>query len=233
MIIGYTIDDLGEAAAEQTFSWKINNDESVESVVTVENYYKERYGIQINDVIKKIFSRGHRYMYVGVDLSHIVSGPKKYSTVAVVASADDIPNRYFKEIYVQERLSEERSQSREYVVDMKAIMKSLISQYDQHHGYSPKWIVIYRDGVSDSEFDTVFYNELKGIREACVELSRVYRPYLTYIVVNKRHHTRIFPDDLNSNVPAGTVVDSHVITNPTTYDFFLNSHHENKVNKII
>ncbi|CAF2366695.1 unnamed protein product [Rotaria sp. Silwood2] len=34
MIIGYTIDDLGEAAAEQTFSWKINNDESVESVVT-------------------------------------------------------------------------------------------------------------------------------------------------------------------------------------------------------
>ncbi|CAF2366680.1 unnamed protein product [Rotaria sp. Silwood2] len=158
-------------------------------------------------------------MYVGVDLNHIVSGPKKYSTVAVVAPTDDIPNRYFKEIYVQERLPEERSQSRKYV--------------DQHHGYSPKGIVIYRDGVSDSEFDTVFYNELKGIREACVELSRVYRPYLTYIVVNKRHHTRIFPDDLNSNVPAGTVVDSHVITNPTTYDFFLNSHHENKVNKII
>ena len=172
-------------------------------------------------------------MYVGIDLSHAAPGSsRRRSAVAVVASADNIPNRYFKEIYEQERPSGTRGESWEYVVDMKAIMKSLISQYEQHQGCPPKAIVIYRDGISTSEFDTVFEKELMAIREACVELSPVYRPYLTYIVVNKKHHTRFFPTSSDSNVVAGTVVDSHDVTNPTTYDFFLNSHQGIKVNKI-
>lgn len=165
-------------------------------------------------------------MYVGIDLSHGASDSSRgRSTVAVVASADEIPNRYFKEIYIQERPPEARGESREYVVDMKQIMKSLISQYDKRQDYPPTAIVIYRDGISDSEFDTVFEKELTAIREACVELSPIYRPYLTYIVVNKKHHTRFFPTDSNTNVIAGTVIDSHDVTNSTTYDFFLNSHH--------
>ncbi|CAF2999276.1 unnamed protein product [Rotaria sp. Silwood2] len=169
-------------------------------------------------------------MYVGIGLSHGVPGSgRKFSTVAVVASADDIPNRYFKEVYVQERLEKEtRGQSREYVVDMKDIMKSLISQYDKYHGYPPKAIVIYHDAISNSEFDNVFEQELTAIREACVELLSIYQPCLTYIVVNKRHHTRFFPTDSKGNVKADTVVDSHEVTNPTTYDFFLNSHHAEK-----
>ncbi|CAF5013223.1 unnamed protein product, partial [Rotaria socialis] len=134
-------------------------------------------------------------------------------------------SRYFKEVYQQHRPESARNESREYIVDMKAIMKSLIQQYERHRGYPPNAIVMYRDGISESEFDTVFGKELTAIREACVELSPVYRPYLTYIVVNKRHHTRFFPMNSEKNVQAGTVVDSHDITNPTTYDFYLNSHH--------
>jgi eukaryotic translation initiation factor 2C len=173
-------------------------------------------------------------MYVGVDLSHGPAGSSRLrSTVAVVASVGDIPIRYLKEIYIQERSPETRGESWEYVVDMKEIMKSLIRQYKEHQGYPPHAIVIYRDGISTSEFDTVFEKELTAIREACAELSPVYRPYLTYIVVNKRHHTRFLPNDLKGNVVAGTVVDSPDVTNPTTYDFFLNSHHGEKVNKII
>ncbi|CAF1451736.1 unnamed protein product [Rotaria magnacalcarata] len=185
--------------------------------------------LSVPDVIGQFFSRGHQYMYVGVDLSHGAPGSgRKCSTVAVVASADDIPNRYFKEIYVQERSAEARGESRECVVDMKQIMKSLISQYKEHRGYPPKAIVIYRDGIADSEFDSVFEYELMATREACVELSSIYQPYLTYIVVNKRHHTRFFPVDLKGNVTAGTVVDSREVINPTTYNFFLNSHHSDK-----
>lgn len=172
-------------------------------------------------------------MYVGVDLSHGAPGSsRRYSTVAVVASADDIPNRYFKEVYVQERLPEARKESWEYIIDMKQIMKSLISKYERRHEYPPTAIVIYRDGISNSEFDTVFEHELKAIREACVELSPVYRPYLTYITVNKRHHTRFFPKDLQGNIQAGTVIDSPQVTNPTTYNFYLNSHYSHLVNKI-
>lgn len=175
-------------------------------------------------------------MYVGVDLSHGPSGSiRRHSTVAVVASVDDLPIRYLKEIYTQDRPTEPDGESWETVVEMKQIMKSLILQYKEHQGYPPNAIIIYRDGISTSEFNTVFEKELTAIREACVELSVVYRPYLTYIVVNKRHHTRFFSTNSDENIEAGTVVDSPNVTNPTTYDFFLNSHHvdKQKVHKII
>ena len=166
-------------------------------------------------------------MYVGVDLSH---GPQttggRISAVAVVASADDVPSRYFKEVYKQQRTEEACENSIENIVHMKEIMVSLIQQYERYRGFPPNAIVIYRDGISEGEFDSVFEAELTATREACTQLSPVYRPYLTYIVVNKRHHTRFFPMNAGSNnVEAGTVVDSHDVTNPVTFDFYLNSQH--------
>jgi len=173
-------------------------------------------------------------MYVGADLSHPAPGSgNQISVVAVVASADDVPNRYFKEVYKQERPPKTRSESRDIIVSMRDIMKSLIQQYEQHRGYPPTAIVIYRDGISEGEFDSVFEKELMATRQACADLSPVYRPCLTYIVVNKRHHTRFFPTDLQKNVLAGTVVDSHDITNATTYDFYLNSHFGQLVRKLV
>ncbi|UJR36678.1 hypothetical protein I4U23_029395 [Adineta vaga] len=181
--------------------------------------------LKVDPTVERFFSKGHRVMYVGADLSHAAPGAiTQPSIVAVVASADDIPNRYFKEVYQQHRPPDTRKESRELIVDLKQIMKSLITQYVQHRGYPPTAIVFYRDGISESEFDSVFEYELTGIREACIELSPVYRPYLTYIVVSKRHHTKLLPTNSEKNVPAGTVVDSHDITNATKYDFYLNSH---------
>jgi len=172
-------------------------------------------------------------MYVGADLSHPAPGSgNQISVVAVVASADDVPNRYFKEVYKQERPPKTRNESRDIIVSMREIMKSLIQQYEQHRGYPPTAIVIYRDGISEGEFDSVFEKELMATRQACADLSPAYRPCLTYIVVNKRHRTRFFPTDSQKNVLAGTVVDSHDITNATTYDFYLNSHHGALVRKI-
>lgn len=166
-------------------------------------------------------------MYVGADLSHLVATVKtRLSAVAVVASADDVPNRYFKEIYKQERSGGARNTSIEHIIDLKAIMKSLIQKYADYRGFPPSVIMFYRDGISQGEFDTVFQNELTSIREACVELSPAYRPYLSYIVVNKRHHTRFYPENLGGNVPAGTVVDSPELSiNAAAYDFYLCSQH--------
>lgn len=73
--------------------------------------------------------------------------------------------------------------------------------------------------------------ELTAIRTACskVQEDGLYKPPITFIVVQKRHHTRFFPtrkedsDDRNFNVKAGTIVDS-VITHPSHIDFYLVSH---------
>ncbi len=68
-----------------------------------------------------------------------------------------------------------------------------------------------------------------GIRNACTELDKEYKPAMTFVVVQKRHHTRLFVRDERDgcgkmrNVPPGTVVD-RAITHPCEFDFFLCSH---------
>lgn len=46
----------------------------------------------------------------------------------------------------------------------------------------------------------VLYYELLAIREACIALEKEYQPGITYIVVQKRHHTRLFCADRNERV---------------------------------
>ncbi len=38
----------------------------------------------------------------------------------------------------------------------------------------------------------VLQHELRAIREACMMLEAGYQPGITYIAVQKRHHTRLF-----------------------------------------
>ena len=70
---------------------------------------------------------------------------------------------------------------------------------------------------------------MNAIRRACASLQPDYKPKVTFLVVQKRHHTRFFPtrdedaDGRNRNVPPGTVVDRE-ITHPTEVDFYLVSH---------
>lgn len=50
------------------------------------------------------------------------------------------------------------------------------------------------------DFPQVLYYELLAIREACISLEKEYQPGITYIVVQKRHHTRLFCADRNERV---------------------------------
>ena len=70
---------------------------------------------------------------------------------------------------------------------------------------------------------------MTAIRKACMRLGSDYKPPITFVVVQKRHHTRLFPENpadevgRGKNVPPGTVVD-RTIVHPTEKDFFLVSH---------
>jgi len=105
----------------------------------------------------------------------------------------------------------------------------LIMFYKSTGGYKPHRIILYRDGVSEGQFLQVLQHELVAIREACLKLEFEYRPGITFIVVQKRHHTRLFCADKkeqsgkSGNIPAGTTVDV-CITHPTEFDFYLCSH---------
>ena len=49
----------------------------------------------------------------------------------------------------------------------------------------------------------VLQHELLAIREACIKLEKDYQPGITFVVVQKRHHTRLFCMDRNERVSAG------------------------------
>ncbi|GKD71913.1 PAZ domain-containing protein, partial [Tanacetum coccineum] len=93
------------------------------------------------------------------------------------------------------------------------------------------------DGVSERQFSEMLLNEMDKIHklvdtfEACLSLKENYMPPVTFVVVQKRHHTRFFPvkhgdrgsTDKSGNVLPGTVVDTK-ICHPTEFDFYLCSH---------
>lgn len=115
----------------------------------------------------------------------------------------------------------------ELIQDLKEMVKSLLRKFYRQTKLKPRRIFFYRDGVSEGQFKDVIEREVASIQEACMSLDQEYHPGITFIVVQKRHHTRFFPADQpttrSGNVPAGTIVDRDIV-HPREFDFFLCSH---------
>ncbi|KAG8868690.1 hypothetical protein FRB97_002069, partial [Tulasnella sp. 331] len=97
-----------------------------------------------------------------------------------------------------------------------------------NQGKLPEKIIMYRDGVSEGQFQQVIDLEIPKIHAACKKFKFTERPKLTFIVVGKRHHNRFFPEsgagaDQSGNCLAGTIIDQ-AITHPVEYDWYLLSH---------
>merc|ERR1719369_2509432 len=164
-------------------------------------------------------------MVMGADVSHPAPESKglKPSIAAIVASVEPKAANYEVEIRIQEI-----GQNEEVIQDMKNVTKNLLMKFHAaNKGRKPEKIIMFRDGVSEGQFLTVLARELLAMRQACKELEAEYQPQITYIGVQKRHHTRFFPTDnnkyRNGNALAGTVVDQG-INHPTEGDFYLLSH---------
>lgn len=116
----------------------------------------------------------------------------------------------------------------EWIQDLSGMIIELLRTFYQTSGTKPLSILMYRDAVSESQFYNVAEKELQFILEACESLEPGYRPKITYVAVQKRHHARFFPiktdsADKSGNVLPGTVVESE-ITHPSQFDFYLCSH---------
>ncbi|KAL1467844.1 hypothetical protein MTO96_041873, partial [Rhipicephalus appendiculatus] len=120
---------------------------------------------------------------------------------ACVASMDAIPSRYRASIRVQ--IQQQQAVARvEIIEDLKMMVKELLMAFYRETRLKPGKIIFYRDGVSEGQFGFVRDQELSAIREACLMLSPngSYTPAVTFIVVQKRHHTRFMPVDPRDGV---------------------------------
>ncbi|MBA0692566.1 hypothetical protein Goari_010117 [Gossypium aridum] len=166
-------------------------------------------------------------IFMGADVTHPHPLDDFSPSVAAVVGSMNWPaaNKY---------VSRMRSQThrQEIIQDLAAMVGELLDDFYQEVNKLPKRIIFFRDGVSESQFYKVLKEELQAVKEACARFPG-YKPPITFAVVQKRHHTRLFPFEIDpssmqnqpfdENIPPGTVVDT-VITHPKEFDFYLCSH---------
>lgn len=159
-------------------------------------------------------------MIVGADVTHPTGDNTIPSVVGVAASYDKNAFKYCIGYRIQ-------NPKQEMITDLKAITAEQLSYYKKMNGKLPDKILYYRDGVSDGQFQEVLSIELTAIYAACREAQ--CKPKVSFIVVQKRHHTRFFPAKgdrgvgKHNNVKPGTIVDSDIV-DPHEFQFFLVSH---------
>ncbi|RZC31785.1 Piwi, PAZ, and/or DUF1785 domain containing protein [Asbolus verrucosus] len=163
-------------------------------------------------------------MIMGADVTHPSPDAKDIPSVAAVTASHD-PKAF--QYNICWRLQPPKV---EIIEDLCNITMEQLIFFYKKTGYKPERIVFFRDGVSEGQFREVQRAEITAIQQACRRIqAEGYQPAITFLVVQKRHHTRLFPtsdhdtEDRNYNVPAGTCVDT-LITNPTMQDFYLVSH---------
>ena len=154
-------------------------------------------------------------MIMGADVSHPAPESRKFkpSIVAVTGSVEPKATIYETQVRIQDAGNDKNE---EVIQDMKNITVALLKKfYERNNGRKPERLIMFRDGVSEGQFLTVLAKELMAIRAACKELEADYEPPITYLVVQKRHHTRFFPADnnkyRNGNALAGTVIDQVIL----------------------
>ncbi|KDO37123.1 hypothetical protein CISIN_1g013458mg [Citrus sinensis] len=175
----------------------------------------------------------------GADVTHPQPGEDSSPSIAAVVASMDWP-----EVTKYRGLVSAQAHHEEIIQDLYkstqdpqrglvhgGMIRELLIAFRRSTNFKPHRIIFYRDGVSEGQFSQVLLHEMNAIRQACASLEEGYAPPVTFVVVQKRHHTRLFPADHNrrdltdrsGNILPGTVFDTH-ICHPTEFDFYLNSH---------
>lgn len=163
-------------------------------------------------------------MIIGADVTHPSTDQRKSKlpSVAGLVMCDKHLAHYRGVLSLQNKRQEMISRLGEMV-------KRMVLKWKAIHNVLPRNILMYRDGVSEGQYEMVRDQELSLIRKECwpiYESARLPQPRITIIIVTKRHHTRFAPKhnaDTKANCQAGLVVD-HSITDMSLWDFFLQPH---------
>jgi hypothetical protein len=168
-------------------------------------------------------------MVVGIDVTHPTpsSASNAPSVAGIVASVDQWLGQWPAEVQIQ-------TARQEMVSGLDSMLKSRLRLWaTKNKGAYPENILIYRDGVSEGQYEIVLDQELPLLRQACKELYppsdfKKKLPRMSIIIVGKRHNTRFYPTgkedaDRSSNPQNGTIVDRGV-TEARNWDFFLQAH---------
>ena len=180
------------------------------------------YNTIIDPTTRPSLLRGMPVIIFGADVTHPRSDDTTSPSIASVVASVDLDGSRYRALH---RVQKHRQ---EIIADLREMAKEHFKEFYRCTKQKPVKVIFYRDGVSEGQFDSVRMEEIAALQGACMDLQEGYQPKITFVVVQKRHHTRFFPvsqqDAGNKgNVPPGTTVDME-ITHPTQHDFYLCSH---------
>ncbi|KAL6898071.1 hypothetical protein ACP4OV_006667 [Aristida adscensionis] len=163
----------------------------------------------------------------GADVTHPAAFDDSSPSIACVVASREWPEvvRYNGVVHAQ-------GHRKETIDGLDDIIMELLRSVQTEPDMRPQQLIFYRDGVGESQFQEVLKKEIPDIEKAWKLMYNDQKPpQITFIVVQKRHHTRLFPENYNDqlckenkgNVLPGTVVDEK-ICHPREFDFFLCIH---------
>ncbi|KAL6546238.1 Protein argonaute-2 [Orobanche minor] len=168
------------------------------------------------------FRADDHVMFIGADVNHPAAHNKLCPSIAAVVGTVNWPaaNRYSARVSPQVHRCEK-------IMNFGSMCLDLVNTYAQLNRVRPKRIVLFRDGVSEGQFEMVLSSELLDLKKTIC--TGDYNPAVTVIVAQKRHQTRLFVENRNDagssgNVPPGIVVDTDIV-HPHNFDFYLCSHY--------
>ncbi|KAF8958525.1 argonaute-like protein [Flammula alnicola] len=157
---------------------------------------------------------------MGADVIHPAPGAEgRPSFTSLVSSVDINTAKYVSTSCVQ-------TGRQEIISDLETMCKSALTKYNGYGNAFEKGrrtlsrLIFYRDGVSEGQFAHVLE------KEACQDMK--VNPKITLIIVGKRHHIRMFPQnerdgDKSGNCQAGTTIDEG-LGHPTEFDYYQLTH---------
>ncbi|KAK5238289.1 hypothetical protein LTR47_000032 [Exophiala xenobiotica] len=213
--------------------------------------------LSTTSVNQRLFNKGRiltdRTMIIGIDVTHpgssaLIDSP---SIAAVVGSVDVDFAQWpvtFSANYPlpkdENRKDGKKKQANEQVLDLKELVYKRLKAYYDYKGLHriPDKLIVYRDGLSEGQFEMCRTKELPKIEAALIQFvqqhgnpgtgsrAAVNPPPILLICAVKRHHTRLYRhqqtstalliNDKNPNPLPGTLVTTD-ITYGRGQDFFL------------
>ena len=184
-------------------------------------------------LVKKPKAISERTMLVGADVFH----GKGESVIGFCATMDSNFSKYFSRTVTQKKKGEE------IMVSIGKLVEEAITNYFivNKKKFLPDTIIFYRDGVGESQFESVQTNEIKNVKAAFVNFSKKYNvdynPKFIEIIVVKRINDRFFSEESQEtgggrggrggyskgglrNPDSGTFINSKVV-NPEFFNFFM------------
>lgn len=181
------------------------NENAIESVDKIVMQIDVKLGCELWNVKMPL----ENTMYVGIDVYHDPT-KRKTSVAGLICTMNDEATKFHSQVIFQ-------GMGQEICNGLKEPFEKALLNRDT----LPEKIIIYRDGVSDSQFMVIINDELGQIKKA-ISMFEGYQPEICLVVVKKRINTRfIYKDENGYRNPDIGVIVTESITTENFFDFFM------------